>query len=88
MLRRIFEGTSAERELDALEAARQARTDAAEGEADAAGDGETPVPDQGSDDGAGDGAGPDNAEPDEVEADEAESDDAPEDREPPQGEEP
>lgn len=42
VLRRIFEGTSAERELDALEAARQARTDAAEGDADAAGEGEAP----------------------------------------------
>ncbi|MBI1265363.1 MAG: hypothetical protein GC187_11585 [Alphaproteobacteria bacterium] len=78
VLRRIFEGTSAERELDALEAARQARGDAAEGEGGAAGDQPGDTPDEGSDAGAGDDAGPD----------EANSDDAPEDGEPPQGEEP
>lgn len=80
VLRRIFEGTSAERELDALEAARQARTGAAQGEGDQPG--EAPAAE---DDDAADGAA-DDAEPDN------QPDDEPEDEAgepaPPQGEEP
>lgn len=61
VLRRIFEGTSAERELDALEAARQARTGAAEGEADVETEapGEVPEPQDESDADAADDAEPD-----------------------------
>lgn len=80
VLRRIFEGTSAERELDALEAARQARTDAAQGEGEPSG--EAPAVE---DDGAAGGAA-DDAEPD------SQPDDEPEDEAgepaPPRGEEP
>ncbi|WBQ13995.1 DUF3971 domain-containing protein [Hyphomonadaceae bacterium BL14] len=96
VLRRIFEGTSAERELDALEAARLARAGAADTDGEAAGEGAAPVPEEGPDAGAGDGSGPDTAEPDgagpdevesdDAEPDEAESDDAPEDPAPPPGE--
>jgi len=91
VLRRIFEGTSGERELDALEAARLARAGAADTDADAAGEGEAPAPDEGSDAGAGDGSGPDTAEPDgagpdEAESDEAGPDEAPDNPAPPPGE--
>jgi hypothetical protein len=82
VLRRIFEGTSAERELDALEAARQARTGAAQDEAEAPG---------------GEAAAPEDVEGDDVADDDAADDDAADDSEPedeagepapPQGEEP
>ncbi|MCH8490156.1 MAG: DUF3971 domain-containing protein [Oceanicaulis sp.] len=76
VLRRIFEGTSAERELDALEAARQARTGAAQDEAEAPG--ETPAPEDNIGDDASDDDAADGSEPEDEAGEPA----------PPQGEEP
>ncbi|WBQ11567.1 hypothetical protein L2D01_07220 [Hyphomonadaceae bacterium ML37] len=90
VLRRIFEGTSAERELDALEAARLARTGAAQGEGEAPGGDEGPqVP--GSDE-PGETPAPEDIEGDDAADDDAADDSEPEDEAgepaPPQGEEP